>query len=77
MGHKHHHHQLDRNLNGLTSSDRYQETRKVTLVGAAINLFLSIIKILFGYIGQSQSLIADGIHSLSDLISDGMVLLAA
>jgi len=60
-----------------TGSERYQETKKVTLVGAAINLFLSVIKILFGYIAQSQSLIADGIHSLSDLISDGMVLLAA
>jgi cation diffusion facilitator family transporter len=79
LSHKHHHHYpfAEKNNGGLTSSDRYQETKKVTLVGAAVNLFLSVIKILFGYIAQSQSLIADGIHSLSDLISDGMVLVAA
>lgn len=77
MGHKHHHHIVEKNESGLTSNDRYQQTKKVTLVGAGINLFLSFIKILFGYIAQSQSLIADGIHSLSDLISDGMVLIAA
>jgi len=79
LGHKHHHHApfADKDNADLTSSDRYRETKKVTLVGAAVNLFLAIIKILFGYIAQSQSLIADGIHSLSDLISDGMVLIAA
>ena len=77
MGHKHNHHLADNDNGGLTSNDRYQQTKKVTLVGAAINLFLSFIKILFGYVSQSQSLIADGIHSLSDLISDGMVLIAA
>ena len=79
MSHKHHHHYplVDKDNGALSSNDRYQETKKVTLVGAAINLFLSFIKILFGYIAQSQSLIADGIHSLSDLISDGLVLIAA
>ena len=79
MSHKHnHHYQLPSKDNGgLTSTDRYKETRKVTLVGAAINLFLSVIKIVVGYIAQSQSLIADGFHSISDLISDGMVLVAA
>ena len=78
MGHKHHHHSLDiKPEEGLNATDRYRETKKVTLVGAAINLFLSFIKIVFGYISQSQSLIADGIHSLSDLISDGLVLIAA
>ena len=79
MAHKHHHHYpfANKDNGALSSTDRYRETKKVTLVGAAINLVLSIIKILFGYIGQSQSLIADGVHSLSDLISDGLVLLAA
>lgn len=79
MGHSHHHHHIEKPESGtdLNASDRYRETKKVTLVGAAINLFLSIIKVLFGYISQSQALIADGVHSLSDLISDGLVLLAA
>ena len=55
----------------------YQEKRRVTLVGAVINLFLAISKVLVGVIGSSQALIADGLHSLSDLASDLMVLVAA
>lgn len=42
-----------------------------------VNLILAIIKIIGGIIGQSQSLFADGLHSLSDLASDAMVLVAA
>ena len=40
------------------------------------NLFLAIIKTVGGVLGQSQALLADGIHSLSDLASDAMVLIA-
>ena len=43
---------------------------KVLLVSSITNIFLSIIKILFGFIGKCNSLIADGIHSLSDLSTD-------
>lgn len=56
---------------------RYRETRKVTLVGAVVNIVLAVAKIVFGLIGQSQSLIADGVHSLSDLLSDALVLVAS
>lgn len=49
---------------------------RVTYVGAAVNVFLTLIKIGFGILGQSASLIADGIHSLSDLISDLLVIIA-
>ncbi len=55
---------------------RYREIRKVTLIGSALDLLLAIAKIIVGYIGQSQALIADGIHSFSDLITDFMVLFA-
>jgi cation diffusion facilitator family transporter len=55
----------------------YQDKRRVTVVGAVINMVLAIAKVIFGIIGHSQSLIADGIHSLSDLASDAMVLVAA
>ncbi len=44
--------------------------------GIVVNLVLAIGKLIIGYIGHSQALIADGIHSLSDLISDGLVLYA-
>ncbi len=55
----------------------YQAKQRVTLVGAGVNVLLALFKIVVGWIGQSQALIADGLHSLSDLISDGMVLVAA
>ncbi len=56
---------------------RYRLTRQAALVGAVVNLVLALVKTLFGVLGQSQSLLADGIHSLSDLLSDGLVLFAA
>jgi cation diffusion facilitator family transporter len=56
---------------------RQQETRRITLWGVAVNIFLSIIKVIGGILGQSQALLADGVHSISDLISDAMVLVAA
>ncbi|MDF1584170.1 MAG: cation diffusion facilitator family transporter [Methyloprofundus sp.] len=49
---------------------------RVTVVGALVNVFLTIIKIGFGIFGQSAALIADGVHSLSDLASDMLVLVA-
>lgn len=61
----------------MSNNDRYFMTRRVTLIGAVVNVLLSIGKIVFGWLGHSQALIADGIHSLSDLISDGMVVVAA
>ena len=56
---------------------RYQDTRRVTVVGAAVNVVLAVLKLVFGWLGHSQALIADGLHSFSDLISDGVVLVAA
>ncbi|MCK5888413.1 MAG: cation transporter [Methylococcales bacterium] len=49
---------------------------RVTYVGALVNVFLTALKIGFGLLGQSASLVADGIHSLSDLISDFFVIVA-
>lgn len=48
---------------------------KVTLIGSAVNLILSIGKILAGVFGQSAAMIADGIHSISDFATDIVVLL--
>lgn len=43
---------------------------KVLLVSSITNIILSIIKIIFGFIGKCNALIADGVHSLSDLSTD-------
>ena len=49
---------------------------RASYVGAAINVFQTVIKISFGILGQSAALIVDGIHSLSDLLSDLLVIIA-
>lgn len=56
---------------------RYRDARRVTLVGAVVNIVLSVLKVLAGWLGSSHALIADGIHSLSDLATDVVVLVAA
>lgn len=45
-------------------------TKKVLLVSFFANIFLSLIKIIIGFIGKSSALISDGVHSFSDLITD-------
>ena len=59
------------------SKYRYEQIKKVTVIAVVTNVFLAASKILLGFIGQSQALIADGVHSLADLISDLIVLVAA
>jgi cation diffusion facilitator family transporter len=61
----------------LTAQQRHQAINKVTLWGVFVNLLLSVMKLVGGFFGQSQALIADGLHSLSDLASDAMVFIAA
>ena len=56
-------------------SDRQKQISKVTLWGAAVNLLLTAGKILAGVFGRSAAMIADGVHSLSDLLSDAVVLI--
>ncbi len=54
-----------------------KEIRRITWIGAVINIFLSSAKIIVGNMAFSQSLIADGVHSLSDLLSDFAVLIGS
>jgi cation diffusion facilitator family transporter len=49
---------------------------QVTLVGAAFDLVLGAAKISLGLIDNSQALVADGIHSISDLVTDAIVIFA-
>ena len=61
----------------MYSKNRTKESQKATVVGAIIDFLLSIIKIFLGIIGQSGALIADGIHSFSDLLTDWATWYAA
>ena len=56
-------------------SDREKRATRVTLYGAAINIILVIFKLIAGILGQSAAMIADGIHSLSDLLTDAVVII--
>lgn len=56
---------------------RYQAIQRITVVGVLVNLVLTVSKTVIGVLAQSQALVADGIHSLSDLLSDGLVYFAA
>lgn len=67
----HHHHSHDH------LEMRSKDTRRAALVGGVVNLVLAVVKISVGYVARSQSLIVDGIHSLSDLLSDALVWFAA
>lgn len=56
---------------------RYRDVLKVTLIGSAFDFILGVTKIAGGFISTSAALIADGVHSLSDLFTDFIVIYAA
>ena len=56
---------------------RYHQAKKVTLIGALVNGLLGIIKLLGGVIFHSHALLADGLHSFADLVTDIMVVFAS
>jgi cation diffusion facilitator family transporter len=56
---------------------RHKITQRVTLTGAAVNCALASLQIIFGLLGKSQALLADGFHTLSDLSTDFIVLYAS
>ena len=54
---------------------RETRIREITIIGAIVNILLTLIKIVVGILGRSAAMIADGVHSLSDLLSDVVVLM--
>jgi cation diffusion facilitator family transporter len=59
-----------------TQQERASAATRSTWVSVVVNLLLTIAQIAAGVLSKSQGLIADGIHSLSDLVADFVVLLA-
>jgi cation diffusion facilitator family transporter len=59
-----------------TPAERAAAASRSTWVSVVVNVVLSVTQIVVGVLAKSQGLIADGIHSLSDLVSDFVVLLA-
>lgn len=54
-----------------------KKTKKITYIGAIVNLLLTLFKIIIGKIAHSQALFADGIHSFSDLLTDAAIIIGA
>ena len=52
-----------------------RQIKSITYIGIAINIALSVVKVVIGSLAGSLALVADGIHSLSDVATDGAVLL--
>ena len=68
--HGHHHHSTE----FLTSTDKNDAGVRITRVGLYVNLGMAIAKFIGGYYFNSKALLADAIHSLTDLVSDIMTL---
>ena len=54
---------------------RQQRIYQVTLLGSIVNVFLLLIKLAAGLLGHSSAMVADAIHSLSDFLTDIVVIL--
>ena len=61
---------------GHSTKERAVAASRSTWVSVGVNIVLSITQVIVGVLSKSQALIADGIHSLSDLVSDFVVLFA-
>ena len=53
---------------------REKEIYKVTLLGSASNIALQAFKFITGFLGNSSAMIVDAVHSLSDFVTDLIVL---
>jgi cation diffusion facilitator family transporter len=69
-------HVAGHDLYDTTNPGRYQASRRVTRISVLVNCMLAAAQVAMGIIGRSQALIADGVHTLSDISTDLMVLFA-
>ena len=54
--------------------ERNKEIYKVTLIGGAVNVVLLLFKFVAGIVGHSAAMVADAVHSLSDFVTDIIVI---
>ncbi|MBQ2395179.1 MAG: cation transporter [Alistipes sp.] len=58
----------------MKQDNRVRKIYRVTLVGFAVNLLLSLAKLAAGIFGRSAAMVADAVHSISDFATDAVVL---
>ena len=61
-------------MNETDAALRRREIYKVTLAGSVVNIVLTLCKFAAGILGRSAAMVADAVHSLSDLATDVIVL---
>lgn len=61
-------------MNGIKTSSREREIYRITLAGSVVNVVLTAAKMAAGIWGHSSAMIADAVHSLSDLATDVIVI---
>lgn len=74
--HSHHHGHPATLAEELSTPDRLAAAQRATWASVAVNFLLTIVQLIVGWTAHSQSLIAHGLHSFSDLLSDFLVLWA-
>ena len=57
------------------NNSRQREIYRVTIVGSVVNMLLLIFKFVAGIVGNSAAMVADAVHSLSDFVTDIVVIL--
>ena len=60
----------------LKEADYYTTVKRATMLSAVSNAFMSVLKLIIGTFANSSALFADGIHSLSDVLTDIFVVVA-
>ena len=55
---------------------RFEEGQRITWVSVGVNIVLTAMQLVVGFVAHSQSLIADAMHTLSDIVADAFVLFA-
>lgn len=73
MGDGHHHQPAD----AVPAAERAAEAQRATWVSVVVNLLLTVAQVVVGWAANSQSLVAHGLHSFSDLLSDFLVIFAS
>ena len=58
----------------MDETTRRKEIYRVTFIGSFVNMLLLIFKFVAGFVGHSAAMIADAVHSLSDFVTDIIVI---
>ena len=66
---------IDTKLKNISDKERERGIYKVTIIGSIVNITLLVFKFIAGIVGNSAAMIADAVHTLSDFITDVIVII--